>query len=317
MRKLHLQTGGRPRSLDDLQILMDLTDESATALLKGRGAFIVSGCEVTGDAIAAGYIFADGEILEFAGNSGNVWPVYLHKATEIFDNTLTYEDASSKTTQRETFAEVVTSIPGSGEYITMSATGGRTYFDAINDKVVTLAGSQSISGVKTFINDIIVAGTSVVAQITNLLNNKADKTTAINSGTGLQGGGNLTTSRTLSLASGAAVANLGYTPAPKEIPFSTQAGSSYTLALGDSGALVRRTNASVNNVTIPLNSSVAFPLGTEILISREGAGAAAILPTGGVTIVSEGSKTNMGAQYTMVCLIKIATDTWLLAGNLA
>jgi hypothetical protein len=91
--------------------------------------------------------------------------------------------------------------------------------------------------------------------------------------------------------------------------------ASYTLVLADKDKLVEVSNASANTLTVPLNSSVAFPVGTQITILQTGAGATTITATGGVTInATPGLK--LRAQWSSVTLIKRATDTWVALGDL-
>lgn len=93
-----------------------------------------------------------------------------------------------------------------------------------------------------------------------------------------------------------------------------QTGTSYTLVLADAGKRVSMSNAAANTLTVPLNSTVAFPVNTRVFVSQDGAGATSIAATGGVTINTfEGL--NVGGQYKMVSLIKTATDTWLAIGT--
>jgi hypothetical protein len=87
--------------------------------------------------------------------------------------------------------------------------------------------------------------------------------------------------------------------------------------LGDAGKSIDVTNASARTVTVPPNSSVAFPLGTVVEVARLGAGSVTLVAGGGVTINSRGSLLAVGNQYGAVSLRKIATDTWLLVGDLA
>jgi hypothetical protein len=74
--------------------------------------------------------------------------------------------------------------------------------------------------------------------------------------------------------------------------------------------------ATAQTLTVPLNSSVAFPTGTKIDIIQTGAGETTIAATGGVTINSEGSKLKLNAQWAGATLIKRATNTWILIGSL-
>jgi hypothetical protein len=92
--------------------------------------------------------------------------------------------------------------------------------------------------------------------------------------------------------------------------------ASYTLVLGDADKLVEINNASANNLTVPLNSSVAFATGTQILLAQYGAGQTTVVATSGVTIRSNGAKLKLNAQYSGATLIKIAENEWYLFGDI-
>jgi hypothetical protein len=80
--------------------------------------------------------------------------------------------------------------------------------------------------------------------------------------------------------------------------------------------MVEMNVGSANNLTVPLNSSIAFPTGTTIYATQYGAGQTTIVATGGVTINSTNSWKKINAQYGSVTLIKVGTDEWYLFGNL-
>lgn len=98
--------------------------------------------------------------------------------------------------------------------------------------------------------------------------------------------------------------------------FNAQTGTTYTLALTDVAKVVSLTNGSAITLTVPLNSSVAFPVGTQILLYQGGAGNVTISPASGVTIRSDGAKLKLNAQYAVGGLLKLATDEWVAFGNL-
>ncbi len=52
----------------------------------------------------------------------------------------------------------------------------------------------------------------------------------------------------------------------------SQSGTTYTFALTDAWSMVTFNNAAAQTVTVPPNSSVAFPIGTQIDCSQLGAG---------------------------------------------
>lgn len=95
-----------------------------------------------------------------------------------------------------------------------------------------------------------------------------------------------------------------------------QSGTTYTLVLADAGQNVDMSNASANTLTVPPNSSVAFPIGTLITVTMAGAGITTIAPGAGVTFVKPAARTlAISAQYETAQLFKTATDTWrVLAG---
>lgn len=92
--------------------------------------------------------------------------------------------------------------------------------------------------------------------------------------------------------------------------------ASYTAVLGDKDKLVEISNASANTFTIPPNSSVAYPVGTQIRILQTGAGQTTITPGSGVTINgTPGLK--LRTQWASATVIKRATDTWVAVGDLS
>ena len=92
-------------------------------------------------------------------------------------------------------------------------------------------------------------------------------------------------------------------------------GASYTLVLADKDKLVEISNGSANTLTVPLNSSVAFPIGTQITILQTGTGATTITATGGVTINATPGLI-LRAQWSSATLIKRAENTWVALGDL-
>ncbi len=97
----------------------------------------------------------------------------------------------------------------------------------------------------------------------------------------------------------------------------TDNGASYTIVLSDGGKMVEINKISANNLIIPLNSSVAFPIGIQIIIYQMGAGHTTIVATGGVTIRQRDGKLKMAGQHALATLIKRDMDTWVLSGDLA
>lgn len=95
-----------------------------------------------------------------------------------------------------------------------------------------------------------------------------------------------------------------------------QTGTTYTFVLTDSGKICEFSNASAVTVTVPPNSSVAFPVGTQIEVTQTGAGKVTLAQGSGVTITSLASYKAIAGQYASATLYKRATDTWQLSGSL-
>lgn len=99
-------------------------------------------------------------------------------------------------------------------------------------------------------------------------------------------------------------------------PLNQQTGTAYTLVLTDGTKWLELSNAAAVTLTVPPNSSVAFPVGTVIQGMQTGAGQVTIVAGVGVTLNgSPGLK--VAAQYGSFGLIKVATDTWRVFGRLS
>lgn len=101
------------------------------------------------------------------------------------------------------------------------------------------------------------------------------------------------------------------------LPFNAQTGTTYTLVATDAGDVVTLTNGSPIAVTVPTNASVAFPIGTQITLAQMGAGQVTVAGAVGVTVYAADSFLKLRTQYSSGTLIKTATNTWLLIGDLA
>ena len=86
----------------------------------------------------------------------------------------------------------------------------------------------------------------------------------------------------------------------------TQTGS-YTLVLTDAGKNITQAVNTANTITIPTNSSVAFPIGTRVNIINLGSGACTPTAAGGVTIA--GTITALAINE-YASLVKTGTNTW-------
>ncbi len=100
-------------------------------------------------------------------------------------------------------------------------------------------------------------------------------------------------------------------------PMNTYASSGYTLVLADQGRVVESTNPAANALTVPPNSSVAFPIGATILLRQFGTGQMSVVAGAGVTVLRKASRNlNLAEQYSEAVLHKRGTNEWLLTGEL-
>jgi len=102
--------------------------------------------------------------------------------------------------------------------------------------------------------------------------------------------------------------------------FSTNA---YTLVASDAGNILLASNSSTAaTLSVPTNASVAFPIGTQITMLQVGSGLITIqaVSSGTTTINSTGATATapkLRAQYSAASIIKTATDTWYVFGDVA
>jgi hypothetical protein len=100
------------------------------------------------------------------------------------------------------------------------------------------------------------------------------------------------------------------------IPLNAQTGTTYTFVATDAGYLVTLTNAAAIALTVPLNSSVPFAIGTQITITQGGVGTVTVAGAVGVTVNSADGDLKLRTQWSSATIIKIATNSWILIGDI-
>jgi hypothetical protein len=98
------------------------------------------------------------------------------------------------------------------------------------------------------------------------------------------------------------------------VAVNAQTGTTYTTVLTDNNKVVTLDNASAIALTVPLNSSVAYPTGAQIHLYNKGAGQVTVAGDAGVTVNSSNGL-KLRAQYSVATLIKLDTNTWVLIGD--
>lgn len=100
---------------------------------------------------------------------------------------------------------------------------------------------------------------------------------------------------------------MGYLDIPQVVQ-----NANATFALTDRGKHWIKNNTTAYAWTIPLNSSVAFPIGTAILlINDSGTGVVTVTRTSGVVLLDGATDANYSlAVNSARTIVKIGTDRW-------
>lgn len=212
-------------------------------------------------------------------------------------------------------------VNASGQIIKRNTSGTtRATYDATEQGLWTVVSSGGGGGATTSASDL-TSGTLAVARI------------ADGSLTAAKMAGDVATQAELDAAYTSAIARVNHTgtqtistvtglqaaldaKATLIVSQTSQTGTTYTLALADSGSIVELSNAAAITLTVPPNSSVAFPVGTVIGLRQMGAGQVTVAPGAGVTVSSRGAALKFNGQYSEGSLTKRATDQWVLSGDL-
>lgn len=225
--------------------------------------------------------------------------------------------------------------------ITGGVLTGVTIRDSDNDPTteitIPLGGNPQIGGADilttanlgtvTNIGGIAVAD---IVQVARLIDTAADS--------GLTGGGDLSADRSLALAidnmqtmsdvpayNDKAAVYRNTTDDHRNVDFERVFGiavrnldgaTDHTLERADAGRLMQYDTPNNRVLTVPPNSTVAFPLGTLIPVRRRGTGTVTISPGSGVTFESPNAETKIAVRYGMVFLLKLDTNIWAIEGRL-
>jgi len=191
----------------------------------------------------------------------------------------------------DTRTTVTTNLPtgdltevAAGTGITVTNGTGPIPTVAINSSVVTLTGSQALT------NKDLTSGTNTFP------------------------------SSLATLTGAETLTNKSLTSPKINLGINAQTGTTYTTVLDDNGKLITLANAAAIAVTIPLNSSVAYPVGAQLNLAQTGAGQVTVSGAGGVTVVSTGATAatpKTRAQYSTLTAVQTSTDNWLVMGDIS
>lgn len=179
MNLIYGETGGRPRSIDDLYLMQSEAFKAISGpfqhLEAQKGGFIVYGCQPDGiqRKITPGMIYLGGEFLEFDGATNVTFPVQFG-VVETLIMPLQYEDGNTKPTRRSRVA----SIDPAADF-THTFTISPSNYQELNDLVVHSFGDQGIYGAKSFRDALIVKGLNVYDELIRLGNSITNALTNI------------------------------------------------------------------------------------------------------------------------------------------
>jgi hypothetical protein len=91
----------------------------------------------------------------------------------------------------------------------------------------------------------------------------------------------------------------------------------YTFVLADKDSKhVVMNSASPQNLTLPANSTVAFPIGSQLVVEHRGDGSLTVVLAGSVTaLMPTGHTLNSKGKGYLMYFKKVLTDTWVLSGT--
>jgi len=249
--------------------------------------------------------------------------------TQINSGNIT--DTRTSTTTNLPTGDITEVQAGTG--ITVTNGTGPIPSVAIDSSVVTLTGSQTLTN-KTLTTPVISSisntGTLTLPTSTDTLVGRATTDTLTNKTLTSPVISTITNSGTLTLptttdtlvgrATTDTLTNKTLTDPKINLAINAQTGTTYTTVLADNNKLVTLSNASAIAVTIPPNSSVAYPVGAQINFAQFGAGQVTFGGGSGVTIASTGATATapkLRAQYSTATAVQTSTDTWLIMGDIS
>lgn len=188
-------------------------------------------------------------------------------------------DYASLSTQIDAVKSEITASLGNSIYTAQDL----VFIASALDKLGTLLG----------VNDIVAVTNTNLATINS---------------TGTSNNNTLNTTYTTNLAGLNAVATMSVV---------TESGTSRTLANStDANNTILCSSASATTITVPTNASQAFPVGSLVEVIQYGTGQVTVAAAGGVTVRQVDSLSKSRVQYSSLSLQKIATDEWILSGDL-
>lgn len=93
--------------------------------------------------------------------------------------------------------------------------------------------------------------------------------------------------------------------------------TNYPLVLTDKNKFIKMDSASNRTIGVPLQSTVDFPVGSQIHLIRYGIGTLEVIGESNAVNIYATPGKFLRAQYSSATLLKCDTNTWLLTGDLS
>ena len=93
--------------------------------------------------------------------------------------------------------------------------------------------------------------------------------------------------------------------------------ANYTFLIGDDGIIVEANSTSPITLTVPLDSTTNFPIGSKITLIRTNTGDVTIAGATVAVTVNATPGLKLRAQWSAATLLKRAANTWILMGDLS
>jgi len=220
---------------------------------------------------------------------------------------------SANTSSNTTFT-----LPGTdgttGQALVTDGSGSLS-FSSVGSGTVTTVSVVSANGLAGSVaNASSTPAITLSTSITGVLKGNGTAISAATAGTDYvapSGALGTPSSGTLSSCTVDGTNSVGFRTAPQ----TSGGASSYTLVLTDSGKHVIFTGGSTATLTVPTNASVAFPVGTTILVVNDNSGNLTISGAGVTFQLANGATGNRTvATKGLATCLKTATDTWYVSG---
>ena len=94
--------------------------------------------------------------------------------------------------------------------------------------------------------------------------------------------------------------------------------ANYTLTISDANTIIPLSASSATTITVPTDASVAFDVGTQIVVVQMGTGTVTIAAaTPATTSINGLNGVATMDQYAAICLFKVAANSWIVGGSAA